>query len=211
MSEAPLTMQPRVERAAASRPDRRQAILLAAERLFAERGFHAVSMRDIATEAGVPVALVSYHYGSKQALYRAIFESWLPSIGQRRAGLDAVMAAPAGATLGAVLRAYTVPLLRLQADPLGQHFARMASRDMAERTPEAEALQQEFFDPLATAYIDAFQQLYPGRPARGPGLVLPVHARYAAALHDRHPGAAPVGRPCHPGRPTAPADAAGLY
>ena len=163
MPDLPLTEAP-LQRAAASRPDRRQAILLAAERLFAERGFHAVSMRDIATEAGVPVALVSYHYGSKQALYRAIFESWLPSIAQRRAGLDAVMATPATATLAAVLQAYAAPLLRLQADPLGQHFARMASRDMAERTPEAEALQQEFFDPLAKAYIDAFQQLYPGRP-----------------------------------------------
>ncbi|MGH8309797.1 MAG: TetR family transcriptional regulator, partial [Steroidobacteraceae bacterium] len=42
-------------------PDR---ILDAAEQLFARRGFHGVSVRDITSEAGVDVALVNYHFGS---------------------------------------------------------------------------------------------------------------------------------------------------
>ena len=43
-----------------TRPDRKADILLAAEKLFAQRGYHAVSIRQIAEEAGVPLALVGY-------------------------------------------------------------------------------------------------------------------------------------------------------
>ena len=43
-----------------NRPDRRAAILLAAEKLFAEHGYHAVSIRQIALEAQVPLALVHH-------------------------------------------------------------------------------------------------------------------------------------------------------
>ena len=46
------------------------AILDAAEKLFAERGFTAVSVRDIAAEAGVSHALVHRYLGSKQHVYR---------------------------------------------------------------------------------------------------------------------------------------------
>ena len=45
----------------------RRAILAAAERLFASNGFHG--------EAGVPTALVSYHFKSKLGLYRAVFRA----------------------------------------------------------------------------------------------------------------------------------------
>ena len=48
------------------------AILDAAERLFADRGFTAVTVRDIATEAGVSHALVHRYLGSKQEVYRAV-------------------------------------------------------------------------------------------------------------------------------------------
>jgi AcrR family transcriptional regulator len=48
------------------------AILDAAEKLFAARGFTAVSVRDIAAEAGVSHALVHRYLGSKQDVYRAM-------------------------------------------------------------------------------------------------------------------------------------------
>src|SRR6478736_1566776 len=50
----------------------REHILGAAERLFAARGFHGTSMRDVADAADVPVAGVVYHFGRKEALYAAV-------------------------------------------------------------------------------------------------------------------------------------------
>jgi AcrR family transcriptional regulator len=50
-----------------------EAILDAAEELFSQRGFTAVSVRDIAAEAGVSHALVHRYLGSKADVYRAVF------------------------------------------------------------------------------------------------------------------------------------------
>jgi AcrR family transcriptional regulator len=49
-------------------------ILLAAERLFAERGFDSVTIRDIAAEAGVTHPLIHYHWSSKRGLHDAVLE-----------------------------------------------------------------------------------------------------------------------------------------
>ena len=48
-------------------------VLAAAERLFALHGFQNVSVRDITAEAGVNLASVNYHFGSKDALLFEIF------------------------------------------------------------------------------------------------------------------------------------------
>lgn len=50
------------------------AILDAAVELFSARGFNAVSMREIASSAGVSKANIYHHFDSKEALYRAILE-----------------------------------------------------------------------------------------------------------------------------------------
>ena len=49
-------------------------IIETAERLFAEKGFDGTSVRDIADEAGINVAMISYYFGSKEKLMEALFE-----------------------------------------------------------------------------------------------------------------------------------------
>lgn len=49
-------------------------IIETAEALFADRGYDGISVRDIADEAGVNVAMISYYFGSKEKLMEAIFE-----------------------------------------------------------------------------------------------------------------------------------------
>ena len=53
--------------------DRRTAILDAAEAQFAHRGYDGVNLRAIAREAGVDVALASYHFGKKEDLFDAAY------------------------------------------------------------------------------------------------------------------------------------------
>jgi TetR/AcrR family transcriptional regulator len=50
----------------------RAAVIDAAERLFAERGFAATSMRDISAASGVSHPLIHHHFGSKEELYAAV-------------------------------------------------------------------------------------------------------------------------------------------
>ncbi|MCL6414756.1 TetR family transcriptional regulator [Aestuariirhabdus sp. Z084] len=52
-------------------------ILDAAEQLFAEKGFAETSLRTITSQAGVNLAAVNYHFGSKKALIQAVFSRFL--------------------------------------------------------------------------------------------------------------------------------------
>ena len=54
-----------------------ERILDAAEHLFAEKGFAETSLRLITSKAGVNLAAVNYHFGSKKALIQAVFVRFL--------------------------------------------------------------------------------------------------------------------------------------
>lgn len=54
--------------------EKQQAIITIAEKLFSVNGFDGTSVRDIAHEAGVNVAMISYYFGSKEKLMEAVFE-----------------------------------------------------------------------------------------------------------------------------------------
>jgi AcrR family transcriptional regulator len=99
--------------------DTRQAILAAARRAFAEKGFDGASIRYIATSAGVDPALVHHYFGSKDQLFVAAIEApvdpgqLLPTL--LAGGLDGIgerlvrtflgiWDSPAGATGAALLR-----------------------------------------------------------------------------------------------------------
>lgn len=57
-------------------------ILDAAEELFAKRGFSETSLRMITSDAGVNLAAVNYHFGSKNALIQAVFARFLTPFSQ---------------------------------------------------------------------------------------------------------------------------------
>ena len=142
--------------AEAARPDRRQAILLAAEKLFAQHGYHAVTIRQIAEEAGVPLALVGYYYGQKHELFHAIFEHWSHTIKARLAGLAAVENDPEDPhTLPRIIEAFTAPVLALRASTEGEYYALLVARELFHTNEEADRVLRGYFDPLAEAFIDA--------------------------------------------------------
>ena len=57
-----------------SAAERREVIELAATEVFAERGYHAASMEEIARRSGVSVPVVYDHFASKQELHRRLLE-----------------------------------------------------------------------------------------------------------------------------------------
>jgi AcrR family transcriptional regulator len=62
-------------------------VFAAAERLFAMHGFQKVSVRDITAEAGVNLASINYHFGSKDALLFEIFRRRTAELNRTRARL----------------------------------------------------------------------------------------------------------------------------
>lgn len=58
----------------------REKILAAAVRLFAEFGYHASSMRDIARVTGIQAASIYYHYANKQALLVEIMDTHMRNL-----------------------------------------------------------------------------------------------------------------------------------
>src|SRR2546423_14970757 len=72
---------------AARKPNLREAILCAAEELFATNGFNAVSVRDIAQAAGANPGSVTYHFKTKDGLLLEIYRRHCGPMNRRRSEL----------------------------------------------------------------------------------------------------------------------------
>lgn len=92
-------------------------LLDTAERLFAEQGIDAVSLRAINAGAAMNPAAVHYHFGSREALVEAILERRMaPVMARRAARLEALEAAPNPPSPRALAEAVVVPLAELLAE-----------------------------------------------------------------------------------------------
>ena len=117
--------------------DTREKILCAAESLFMEHGYAATSLRLITAEARVNLAAVNYHFGSKEALIREVFERRLgPLNAARVAHLDKLEAAACGRPLAVeqIIEAIIAPVLHVSKEPLarGAIFLRLLGRAFSE-------------------------------------------------------------------------------
>src|SRR6478735_2353011 len=144
----------------------RSAILAAAERLYADRGFGDVTLRDIVAEANVNLAAVNYHFGSKDELIAELFVT--RSLATNRERLNELKTAEeAGggrADIDAILRALVGPTLRGCLGPERERStaARFMIRASIESVPPIRRIRNREIDHLRK-FIVAMRRALPDR------------------------------------------------
>ena len=144
----------------------RSAILAAAERLYADRGFGDVTLRDIVAEANVNLAAVNYHFGSKDELIAELFVT--RSIATNRERLRELKAAEeqggGRAPLDVILHALVGPTLRGCLGPENQRSAaaRFMIRASIESVPPIRRIKNREIDHLRK-FAAAMRRALPDR------------------------------------------------
>jgi AcrR family transcriptional regulator len=153
----------------ATQLDTRARILRAAEALFVERGFAATSLRMITARAGVNLAAVNYHFGSKEELIREVFQRHLEPLNAARiAYLDRLEAQAKGQPLSVakVIEALAVPVLQVSRDPIkgGAKFLRLLGRALSEQGETLRGLLPAHYNDVVVRFRKAFSAALPGLP-----------------------------------------------
>jgi len=172
-----------------------ERLLDAAERLFAERGIDAVSVRAVNAAAGANVAAVHYHFGSKELLVTAVLRRRMDGLAQRRLAMLAALPADRPPDVRAVVEALVVPLAELSADPAGsgRAYARVLAT-LRGGGPESRAMLGAAFAPQFAPFDDALARALPELSERVRHFRLNlVGALVVQTLADRETAAAGLG------------------
>jgi AcrR family transcriptional regulator len=121
----------------ASDRETRERLLRAAEQLFAERGFKAVTVREICGAASANVAAVNYHFGDKLGLYREVMQV---AIDAMREATEAARAAGDGKPAEEQLRLYVGIFLRRLLTSGRESIHKLINREIIDPTPALDDL-----------------------------------------------------------------------
>jgi AcrR family transcriptional regulator len=155
-------------RTSLSAQETRTRILDAAQALFVAHGFEATSMRMITGEAGVNLAAVNYHFGSKDVLVREVLKRHLRLLNmQRMQALEEAEAAAGGVPVKPhrIVEAFFSSSLDLAAgSPGGREFMQLLGRTFTEPSPAVRAFLAAEYAPVIGRYKDAFCRALPAVP-----------------------------------------------
>jgi len=141
--------------------DTKQKIMDTAERLFGEQGYDATSLRQIIAEAGVNLAAVHYHFGSKEELLDELVVRRAEPVNEARiALLDRLEAVPGLPPVEKVLEAFLLPT----AEAANRHpqFVKLMGRIMAEGLMPA--ILEKHFRVAKDRFLGALQKAMPELP-----------------------------------------------
>ena len=146
--------------------DTKERILDVAECLFADFGFAATSLRDITSEAGVNLAAVNYHFGSKEALLSALMERRFLPVNERRLALLDELEASAGSAgpkLEDIVRAFLVPPFHKHAEwgKSGEKFLKLVGRIHSEANEEIRVSFLGLIEDVLVRFTAALQRALP--------------------------------------------------
>jgi len=170
----------------------RARLLNAAARLFAERGFARVTVRDICRKARANVAAVNYHFSGKHGLYTAVMQS---AIATMQTTSEAMRAAGEGQGPEARLRSYVkVFLERVAGKGRETWIHQLLMRELADPTPALDMVAEQVLKPRMAYLCGTISELV-NRPADDPRVVLcalSVQAQFQGLLwHKIMPTVAP--------------------
>jgi AcrR family transcriptional regulator len=149
----------------ASPKSTKERILDAAEMLFSKQGFAATSMRRITSAAGVNLAAVNYHFGSKAHLVEAVFERRLRPLNEERlVRLDRVLQHRAG--VRDILDAFLGPALERLAsvDEGDRQFIRLLARSHTDEMAGTERFMDRLYEPALRRFKEALTAALPEIP-----------------------------------------------
>jgi len=158
--------------------DTRERLLEAAESLFAERGFNAVSIRDISQAAAVNIAAVNYHFQGKERLYREVL---IRVMGAKRDRYLAAMqpAADQPGDLEDLLRSFCrAHFLDSLKNERGAAFIKLLVREVHHGDPEKIQLINSVLAPLWAQLEQSLRRLQPGlEPGSAAWIVGSLHGQ----------------------------------
>jgi len=132
-----------------------------------QHGFEGTSMRLLTGKAGVNLAAVNYHFGSKHALVEAVFRRRLDPMNTARiAELEKLEAEDRADSLEAIIRAFITPGLRLMEDARGggRNFTRLLGRTYTEPNKAVRQLIGQMYAPAMQRYKAALERALPQMP-----------------------------------------------
>lgn len=146
--------------------DTKSRILDAAERMFIEVGYEAMSLRLVTSRAIVNLAAVNYHFRSKEVMVHTVLSRRLNPLNARRlALLDACEARWPGPELTCehVLGALFSPALQLAREPAigGPSFLRLIGRVYSDTSPFISAYLFRHYAPVYRRFFSAFSRTLP--------------------------------------------------
>lgn len=144
--------------------DTRDRLLDVAERLFAEHGFDAVSLRAITTEAEANLAAVNYHFGSKEALIEAVVARLVEPVNRKRIELLDGMKRSEQCDARSIVMAFIDPVLEAAARGIegDNRFFKLMSRCMAARDERVSKLVMRQFPEVVARFVVIICECCPG-------------------------------------------------
>lgn len=144
--------------------DTRTKILEAAESELADCGFAGASIRNITQRAGVNVASINYHFGSKEVLIKELFKFHIIPLNDLR--IEMLRRAQSNSADGIVPVNELVDILVRPAvaklvSKEGRRFAQAIARCMSEPLDFMCELDEEIFQEIFQIFLDAFQKVLP--------------------------------------------------
>jgi AcrR family transcriptional regulator len=141
----------------------RERILDTAEALFAQKGYQAVSIREITRCSECNLAAVNYHFGTKENLYLEVFrQRWIPRARRVQENFRTLLARYGWASADNVVRALAESFLEgpLSDEERLRHHQLMA-REMAQPTAAFEVAAEEVMRPFFQELESRFTSVLP--------------------------------------------------